>query len=87
MDGAQVRSRDLAIVSTMDRKAIRMDGSICVSRCGPCGYEDPAGSIIIIRGANPLRRKDKGSSAMIFNRGLVGPKPDRNSNPVNRETG
>jgi hypothetical protein len=71
----------------VDRKAIRMDGSMEVTSCGPCGYEDPAGSIIVKRDANSLRRKDKGSSAMIFNRGLVGPKPDRNSNPVNRETG
>jgi hypothetical protein len=64
-----------------------VDGSICVSRCGPRGYEDPAGSISVNGGVNPPRRKGKGSSAMIVSRGLVGPKPDRNTNPVNRETG
>ncbi len=74
-------------ISLVDRKALRMGGSMAVKSCGPCGDEDPAGSIIVKRDANSLRRKDKGSSAMIFNRGLVGPKPDRNSNPVNRETG
>ena len=71
----------------MDRKAIRVDGSMDVSSCGPRGYEDPAGSIIANGDANSPRRKDKGSSAMIINRGLVGPNPDRNSTPENRETG
>ena len=58
-----------------------------VSSCGPHGNKDPAGSIIVNRGVNPLRRKDKGSSAMIVSRGLVDPKPVRNSRLVNRETG
>jgi hypothetical protein len=71
----------------VDRKAFRVDGSMGVSSCGPRGNEDPAGSSSVIRGVNPLRRKGKGSSAMFISRGLVGPKPDRNSNPVNRETG
>ena len=58
-----------------------------VSSCGPHGNKDPAGSISINGDENSPRRKDKGSSAMIINRGLVGPNPDRNSNPENRETG
>ncbi len=66
MDGAQVRSRYLAIVSTMDREAIRSDGSMDVSSCGPCGYEDPAGSTSVNKSENLLRRKRKGSSAMII---------------------
>ena len=72
---------------TLDRKAIRVDGSMEVTSCGPRGYEDPAGSIIVNGDANSPRRKGKGSSAMFVSRGLVGPKPDRNTNPVNRETG
>ena len=87
MDGAQVRSRDLTIVFTMGREAIRMGGSMDVSSCGPCGYEDSAGSISIKIGANPIGRKDKGSSAMFISRGLVGPNPVRNSRLENRESG
>ena len=72
---------------TLDRKAIRVGGSMDVSSCGPRGYEDPAGSIIVNGDVNSPRRKGKGSSAMFVSRGLVGPKPVRKSRLVNRETG
>ena len=60
---------------------------MAVKSCGPCGYENPAGSIIIKNSENLFHRKSKGSSAMVISRGLVGPNPYRNSNMENRETG
>lgn len=60
---------------------------MAVRSCGPCRYENPAGSIIIKNSENLFHRKSKGSSAMIISRGLVGPNPHRNSNVENRETG
>ena len=71
----------------MGRKVFRVDGSMDVSSCGPHGNKDPAGSSSVNGGVNPPSRKDKGSSAMFVSRGLVDPKPYRNSNTVNRETG
>ena len=64
-----------------------MDRSKVLRSCGPCGHENPAGSINAKKGVNPFHRKSKGSSAMIISRGLVGPNSSRNSRWKNRETG